>query len=200
MADYKNITNFLFEVGQSSYVKNTGWSLIKADQIPSISDFSYRSAVIALLLAELEKFEDTYKLAMAALFHKMHKVRLGDRHKVSANYLNYPPEVKDKIRQDQLSLLGNKLAGKFKEVFNLSEKEKVIVKDAGQLELALEAREYLDKGYKKAQIWLDRIEKVLRTDSAKKVFEQIKKTHSCEWWQDLKKEPQTKKGDYTSRV
>ena len=59
--------------------------------MPSIAEHSYRNAIIALVIANLEGSMNPHKCAIAALLHKLHKVRLGDRHKVSANYLDYPP-------------------------------------------------------------------------------------------------------------
>lgn len=200
MQNYKNIANFLFEVGVASEVKNVGWQLIKADKIPSLSQHLFRNAIIAFLLANLEGAKDPSKFAIAGLLHKLHKVRLGDRHKISANYMDYPPEVKSSITNDQLSMLGGELKNRVKKTLDLSDEEKVIVKDADQIELALEAKEYLDRGYSKAQVWLDRIGQVLRTESAKKLFREIVKTHSCDWWQKLKKKPQTDKKEYISRV
>ncbi|MBN2015870.1 HD domain-containing protein [Candidatus Dojkabacteria bacterium] len=198
--NYKNIAEFLFEVGQARNVQNVGWQLINAENIPSIAEHSYRNAIIALLLAEMEGVENIEKVALNGLLHKLHKVRLGDRHKVSANYLDYPPEVKSSIRGDQLSLLGDDLKKRIENILELNDELKEIVKDADQLELALEAKEYIDKGYKKAQVWLDRIDQVLQTNSAKKLFDEIIQTHSCNWWLNLKKKPQTKRNDYISRV
>lgn len=189
MTDYKNMANFLFEVGVASDVKNAGWQLIKADNIPSIAEHSYRNTIIAYLLGHLEGTKNPSRCALGALFHKLHKIRLGDRHKISANYMDYPP-----------ALLGEDLSKEVGQVYDLSEEEKVIVKDADQLELALEAKEFLDKGYKKAQVWLDRIGQVLGSESAKKLFVEIVKTHSCDWWEHLKKKPQTDNKEYISRV
>lgn len=200
MTNYKNIANFLFEVGMANDVKNVGWQLIKADKIPSIAEHSYRNTIISLILANLEGEKDPNKCALAALFHKLHKVRLGDRHKVSANYMDYPTEVKLAIKNDQLKMLGKELSKKIGEVQELSDEEKVIVKDADEIELALEAKEFLDKGYSRAKIWLDRISQVLQTRSAKALFKEIVDTHSCDWWQNLKKKSQTDKKEYISRV
>jgi len=74
------------------------------------------------------------------------------------------------------------------------------LKSSLQLELALEAKEYLDKGHSKAQVWMDRIAEVLQTDSAKRLLREIQSIHSCDWWKNLKKKPQTEKKEYVSRV
>ena len=35
---------------------------------------------------------------------------------------------------------------------------------------------------------------------AKEILKNIKNTHSCDWWSNLKKKPQTDNKDYISRV
>jgi len=66
-------------------------------------------------------------------------------------------------------------------------KEGIIVRDADLLENALEAKEYLDKGLKHAQNWIDNIKKALVTNSAKKILIEIENSDPYEWWQGLKK-------------
>jgi 5'-deoxynucleotidase YfbR-like HD superfamily hydrolase len=142
MSNYKNITNLLFEIGNANNIKNAGWELIRADSIPSLSEHSYRCAILAFIIAVLEKMKDPYKIAFKALINKTYKIRLCDRHKVSANYFDYPRDIEDEVRKDQFKLLGDKFTKIIIELDNLSDKEKIIIKDADQLELSLEAREY----------------------------------------------------------
>jgi 5'-deoxynucleotidase YfbR-like HD superfamily hydrolase len=97
-------------------------------------------------------------------------------------------------------MLGDDLKGEVQKMIELTDEEKLIAKDADQLELALEAKEFIDRGYSRAQMWIDRIGEVLQTKSAKKLLDEIKSTHSCDWWKDLKKKPQTNEKDYVSRV
>ncbi len=200
MHNYKNITKLLFEICASKNVRNVGWQLIGAKNGSSLAEHGYLNAVIALILAQMEKSDNPQKCALGALFHKLHKVRLGDRHKVSANYLDYPPEVKKKIHGDQMSLLDKNTRKSIESTISLSNEEKVIVKDADQIVLALEAKEYIDQGIEKAAIWIERIEKAVKTNSAKKIVAQIKTTHSCDWLKDLKKDVQKKERDYISKV
>jgi len=200
MQDYTKIINFLFEIAYADEVENVGWSLIRADKKPTLSQHLFRTSIIAFLIAQLEGVEDPNKLAIAGLLNRIQQTRLGDRHKITAGYIDKSPEVKDRVRHDQLSLLPDKSKKAFVKVLELSEDEKVIVKDADQISFALEAKAYVDKGYEKAHIWIDRIEQVLVTDTAKEMIRSIIKTHSCDWWEHLKKKPQTKKKDYISQI
>lgn len=200
MKKYKNMTNLFFELGYAFNVRNVGWDLIKVANKPSIAEHSYRNAVIALILAVNENAKNPYRVALAALLHKMHKIRLGDRHKVSAAYANYGSGVKERIRKDQVSMLDKDTSNCIMEIFYIDDDEKVLVKDADQLELALEAKEYLDKGYKAAKVWIERIEEVLISNTAKKVFKEIITTEYFDWWKNLKIKPQMEREEYISRV
>ena len=52
-----------------------------------------------------------------------------------------------------------------------SSPEEIAAKDADLIECALQAREYIDKGFKEAQDWLDNIRQVVKTKTAKKMLE-----------------------------
>jgi hypothetical protein len=54
------------------------------------------------------------------------------------------------------------------------------------LELAFEANEMLQHGYIGKQDWIDNIGGSIKTKSAQKIFEEMKKTSSNDWWQGLK--------------
>ena len=59
--------------------------------------------------------------------------------------------------------------------------------NADYLEQALTAKEYMEKGFKHAEDWIDNVSKVLRTDKAKELLADIRKGDSNSWWQGLKK-------------
>ena len=65
-------------------------------------------------------------------------------------------------------------------------KESIIAKDADYLENAIQAKEYRDAGYKLTEEWMENIRKLLKTDSAKEILDQISKS-SDNWWKGLKK-------------
>ena len=55
------------------------------------------------------------------------------------------------------------------------------------LELAITAKENIEKGYAYVQDWINNISKALITESGKKLLEELKNSDSNEWWQGLKK-------------
>ena len=65
----------------------------------------------------------------------------------------------------------------------------IIAKDADLLEQALTAKELVEICYKYAQDWINNVGKRIKTKSAKKIWDELKKTDSNSWWQGLKKVP-----------
>lgn len=180
--DGGNLLKFLFEAGSLKHVKRSGWWLAKIGNPESVAEHSFRTAVIAFVLAK-EEGVDAEWAATSALFHDFHEVRIGDRHKIQSNYLKTPDGVRDKVINDQAAWLPQKS----REAFVKHSKDKsTVVKDADSLECALQAREYYDQGFKSAWEWLERAGTRLKTKSAKKLLSKLKKTSSDRWWEGLK--------------
>ena len=70
---------------------------------------------------------------------------------------------------------------------NRNTKEGIVAKDADWLELAFQAKQYIDQGHLAAQNWIDNVEKALETDSAKELLKEMQKTNFTDWLIGLKK-------------
>ena len=183
----ENVLKYFFEAGQLRFVKHSGWWIAKVRDPLSVAEHSYRTAVIAYVLAKLEGAEKPARIAVKALFHDVHETRLLDRHKIASNYLKTPPEVERKAEGDQCALLGKEVGGELLELLQ-GEEDKEILKDADYLEMAISGREYYDVGYKDAWDWIERVSQVLKTKTAKQLCELLKKTDSSNWWKGLKED------------
>jgi putative hydrolase of HD superfamily len=86
-----------------------------------------------------------------------------------------------------LGEIGQEILDYWKQIEHLSTTAGIIAKDADLLEQLVTAKEYLEIGYSSCQDWIDNIQKVLRTNSAKKLAEEIVQTNSTDWWAGLKK-------------
>jgi putative hydrolase of HD superfamily len=188
MNELKKLTNFIFESGVLKNVKRSGWWMINVKDPENVAEHSFRSGVIGYLLAKLEK-ADVNKVAVMSLFNDMHETRLNDLHKVGQRYIDFK-KAEVAARKEQTESLGNigkELFDLHKEFLEQKTKEAIVARDADLLENAFQAKEYIEIGYKSAQNWIDNIRAVLKTDSAKKLLDEIEKTSSNNWWKDLKK-------------
>lgn len=189
----RNIANFIFELGQLKRIKRSGMWLIGIKDPDTVAEHIFRSVIIARILAELED-ADINKVTTMCLLHDIPETRINDIHKVGARYLDFKKAEKESMK-DQLERLPPKLAKEMQELFSELEerktKESIIAKESDYLETAFQAKEYLEQGYKDAQNWINNVERVLTTNSAKNLMKLLKKTSYNDWWKNLKKVPKT---------
>ncbi|VVB67259.1 HD domain protein [Candidatus Norongarragalina meridionalis] len=172
--------DFVFELGQLKREKRSGWWIAKVPNPESVAEHSFRAAVIAYIIAEGEGKTNASDYSLAALLHDSCETRLGDRHKISQKYLKKGGSEK-KARSEQLALLPARLRRAI-----LSLPDDAIVRDADLLECAVQAKEYLDCGYRDAKGWMKRAGMGLKTKTAKRLYAELKRTDSGKWWHGLK--------------
>ncbi len=189
MGKNKEITDFLFEVGNLKRVKRSGWWTINIKDPESVAEHSMRAAVIGFALAKLEK-ADPEKTALMCLFNDLHESRLNDLHKVGHRYIDFR-SAETKAQKEQTDSLpkeiGKDIFSMHKEFQGQETKESIVARDADLLENAFQAKEYIDSGHKDADDWLINIRKHLRTKSAIELLTELEKTSSNRWWKGLKK-------------
>lgn len=189
----KDLAKFLYEVGQIKRVKRSGWWIAGVDNPESVAEHSFRTAVIAYILAQLEE-ADPEKATLMALLHDIGEARTDDLHRISRRYVDWE-KVEKKVIQDQSKRLPNEIGKRVTSI--LSEFEQAVsrgaqvVRDADLLECLIQTREYQVLGYKGVADWISNAQAYLVTDSAKRVAAQCLETEPNEWWQGLKVEEES---------
>lgn len=185
----QNIVNYFFEINNLKRIKRSGSWIAGINNPDTIAEHAFRTAQIGYILAELEN-ADSSKVLLMCLFHDNAEVRIGDHHKIMARYID-TKKAEELATKEQLNNLPQKIADKLQNAADEFNKRKtiesIIAKDADLLELAMQAKEYLELGYQGKQNWLDNIKAAIQTKTGKKMFEAIEKGSMCDWWQGLKK-------------
>ena len=183
------IVDYIFEAGMLKRVARSGWWAEKVKYPESVAEHSFRTAVVAFILAKMEGMDDdgARKLCTAAVFHDMHEARLGDMNKITARYINVTKELERKVEMEQRGEMPEELKGAMAGILELSEDDLIVLKDADYLECAFQAKEYIDIGHRGAASWIKSIEGRLKTKSAKKLLARMKKKDSNDWWKGLKR-------------
>jgi len=185
----KNITNYIFELGTLKRFAHSGTKMAGVKHPDTIAEHAHRTALIAYILAKMEK-ADAEKATMIALLHDNAESRITDLHKVARRYIDTSISEKTAFKE-QVADLPKEIGGLFNKYFLEYEDRKtaeaVIARDADLLETAFQAKEYLDLGYKVCQEWIDNVGKCIKTRSAKKIFKTMKKTNFADWWRPLTK-------------
>ncbi|MFA4946023.1 MAG: HD domain-containing protein [Candidatus Micrarchaeia archaeon] len=176
----KNTADFFYEAGCLKLVPRSGWLLTGIKAPESVAEHSWRATLLAFVLARLEG-ADAEKIAVAAAFHDLHETRIQDRHHVSQACFKTPRDAKERVESEQQALLPASARPA-----QLSDREKIIVRDADLLECAFQAREYEAIGYKEARDWYARVGKVLKTASARRLHAEMLHTQPANWWKGLK--------------
>jgi putative hydrolase of HD superfamily len=184
----KDLVKFLYEMGQLKRVKRSGWWIAGVKDPESVADHTFRTAVIAYLLARLEGV-DTGKAVLMALFHDLPETRTNDAHRIVRRYADWR-DVDKKAIAEQSKRLPDEVANQVVSLFEEFEKEisseAKVVRDADLLECIVQAREYQTLGYHDVADWIFNAQAALKTGSAKKIAAECLKTEPKEWWQGLK--------------
>jgi putative hydrolases of HD superfamily len=185
----KKILDLFAEAGTLKRVKRSGWWMTGAPGEESVADHSFRCAVIGYVLAKMEK-ADPYKVILMALFNDIHESRIGDSHKVAHRYLNVRPAEKKAFREQMKGLPGfleKELSGMRDEYDSQKTLESRISRDADILECLIQAKEFLDMGFRKAEKFFKEGPKHLETKSAKSLWKTAEKWDSSLWWEAIGK-------------
>jgi putative hydrolases of HD superfamily len=177
---------YVFEAGMLKRMARSGWWAEGLKQPESVADHSFRTAVIAFILAKMEG-ADAERLCTAAVFHDMHEARLSDLNKITARYITVSEKLERKVEADQANGMPPELRSAVLGALELSAKERAVLKDADYLECAFQAKEYADTGHRGAATWIDNIAGRLKTKSAKALLARMKRMDSNSWWKGLKK-------------
>lgn len=181
----EKIVNFFFEIASMRrLMRSHAQSLNLAND--NISDHSFRVAIIGMTIAELEK-ADVNKVLKMCLFHDLAEARTGDANYVQKQYSKrYEKEaVKDQMEDMPI---GSEVIALFDEFEEKQTKEAIIAKDADMLDQMIIQQEYFYTDPKNRKIWHEHSFVKIKTDSGKKLAEQIKESNPFEWVYKLAEE------------
>ena len=185
----KEIVKYLFEAGQLSEVKRGGDLLLGIDNPQTVAEHSFRAGVVGYFIGKLEGI-NAEKVALIALFNDMHESRIGDLHKIAQRYVDQNKAEKNAFEEQAGKLpdgIKKELIANFHSLQSDKTPEGVAARDADLIENALQYKEYLEKGHKEAQNWINNVRKLVKTKAAKQMVNAIEKTDSHSWWKGLKK-------------
>lgn len=144
--DNEDIINFAKELGKLKKIKRTGWKTRGIKDPESIADHSFRTAVLGMLLSDLEGL-DTEKVVRMLLLHDIQEAVSGDITSVEKEKM---PDNGRSIEEDSirkiLSYLPEKLKEKYlslwEEMENSKTREAKFCKDMDKLEMMIQLTEY----------------------------------------------------------
>jgi len=186
--DERKLLDFFAEVGHLKRVRRSGWWLAGIPAPESVAEHVYRTAVLGHLLARMEGI-DPFPVLVMILYHDLAEARLNDLHKIGRRYVDLD-DAEAAVRTEQLppvSEARDEIARLLEAYEARRSPAAEVARDADTLECILQGKEYLDAGFPQAEEWCaDKLE-LLRTESARRLYERMRGWHSSEWRKDLKK-------------
>jgi len=143
----KDFIEFARIVGKLKRIPRTGWKVRRVKNSESIADHSFRTALLGMVLSDLEKM-DTEKVIRMLLLHDIEESVIGDITAIKKRNMN---REKLKVRQLKavekvLSNLPETLRKKYISLWNEMEdcktEEAKFCKDVDKLEMMIQADDY----------------------------------------------------------
>ena len=178
MVNIEKITNFFFEIaGLRRLIRSHSQFIDTAND--NISDHIFRVALIGMVLAKMENCDEN-KVIKIALFHDLAEARTGDANYIQKQYSKRFEEEAIKDQTEHLPIKDEAVA-LFKEYQERKTKESIVVKDADMLDQMVLQQEYFYGDEKNRKIWHQNNEIKIKTESGKKIAEEIKTSNPFEW-------------------
>ncbi|MBD3398164.1 HD domain-containing protein [Candidatus Micrarchaeota archaeon] len=172
-----DLVDFLYQAGSLKDVDRSGWRTVGIKP-ESVSEHSYRTALIAYFLAKEEGIKDLEGVLLAALLHDVHEALTMDLHLVAKRYSSLNEE---KARKDSIGF-STDLLKPFRDKRIMQ-----VVKDADKLECVFQAKEYQDLGNPYVKDWIKNASESLKTDSAKSLCKKALKRDAFNWLFEARK-------------
>jgi putative hydrolase of HD superfamily len=176
----KEIVNFLFEVGMLQKTPRSGFQFLGSGG-ESVAEHILRTLFIAYTLCKLEPEVDEWRALKLCLFHDLPEARTGDMNYVNKKYVDVNEEKAIRELTENL-FFGEEVKSIIEEFNQKKTREAIIARDADQLALIIQLKEYGDLGNKYSKEWIAFAIKRLCSENAKNMAETIITTDFSEWW------------------
>lgn len=185
--DLKPIIKAMFEARYLKRIKRSGTSILLGNEVEeTIVEHSFYVSLWALVISHLNPKLDTAKLLTMCLTHDLEEVRTGDLHQINRLYL------KEDVTRNAFSdmwkgtPLGNHLINIQAERITIQTPESMAANDCDCLAELVTEKEYLDKGNKEAEEWMEFTISRIVTEEGKLIAKQIINSRITEWWEEIK--------------
>lgn len=188
--ELESAARLVFETGVLKLIERTGWLYCGVKHPETIAEHSFRTALIATILAGMEG-ADPARAAYLAVLHDTQETRVLDIPHLGRHYLQ--AAANQDVTADQVSGLPAVVADQFRaaiEDYETGDSPEVLVAhDADKLECLFQAIEYRDSGYKNAESFITNMRARLKTDSAKALADAAMGMSSQAWLQAASSRP-----------
>lgn len=176
----ESIADFLFEVGMLCKTPRSGYQFLGSGR-ESVAEHVLRTVFIGYALCKLNSSLDELRVLKMCILHDLPEARTGDMNYVNKKYVDVD-EAKAVRELTEGLFFGGDIRQAIEE-FNAKETmESRIARDADQIALILQLKEYGDLGNKYSDEWIKYALQRLSTEEGEKLAARIIQTDSSHWW------------------
>ncbi|MDP2854134.1 MAG: HD domain-containing protein [Smithellaceae bacterium] len=176
----ESIADFLFEVGMLCKTPRSGYQFLGSGR-ESVAEHVLRTVFIGYALCKLNSSLDELRVLKMCILHDLPEARTGDMNYVNKKYVEVD-EAKAVRELTEGLFFGGDIRQAIEE-FNAKETmESRIARDADQIALILQLKEYGDLGNKYSDEWIKYALQRLSTEEGEKLAARIIQTDSSHWW------------------
>ncbi|WP_406398565.1 HD domain-containing protein [Streptomyces sp. NBC_00879] len=180
--DLSAVAHFLYESGTLKHTRRTGWWMAGVRDPESVAEHSWRTSLIASIIAKLEG-ADPARAAFLAVWHDSQETRTGDVNYLGKKYGTEPdPKA---VTADQTVGMPEILAETVRDLVAEYEAketpEAICARDADKLECMLQGIEYKAQGYENAQRWIDNSRGRIVTATGQRLADVLLSQGSLDW-------------------
>lgn len=180
--DLSAVARFLYEAGTLKNTARTGWWMAGVKLPESVAEHSWRTSLIASIIAKLEG-ADPARAAFLATWHDTQETRTGDVNYLGKKYATAADPMA--VTADQTAGMPELLATAIQELVAEYEAkdspEAICARDADKLECMLQGIEYKAQGYEAAQRWIDNSRGRLTTETGQRLAEELLGQGTLDW-------------------
>ncbi|MFE0421153.1 HD family hydrolase [Streptomyces sp. NPDC058953] len=176
------VAHFLYESGTLKHARRTGWWMAGVRDPESVAEHSWRTSLIASVIAKLEG-ADPERAAFLAVWHDTQESRTGDVNHLGKTYAtSADPRA---VTADQTAGMPELLASTVRDLvaeYEANETpEAICARDADKLECLLQGIEYESQGHRSARRWIDNSRKRLVTETARRLADELLAQDPLDW-------------------
>jgi len=175
-----NIANFLFETGMLNKTPRSGYQFLGSGK-ESVAEHTLRTVFVGYTLCKTDASLNELRVLKMCVFHDLPEARTGDMNYVNKKYVDVDEEEAVRELTEDLPF-GSDIKASIDEFNRHETKEALIARDADQIALILQLKEYGDLGNKYAEEWINFAMQRLSTEAGKKLAQRVIKTDSSNWW------------------
>lgn len=180
--DLSAVAHFLYEAGTLKNTARTGWWMAGVKQPESVAEHSWRTSLLASIIAKLEG-ADPARAALLAVWHDTQETRTGDVNYLGKKYSTAADPAA--VTADQTAGMPELLATAIQELVGEYEEkdsmEAICARDADKLECMLQGLEYKAQGYEAAQRWIDNSQARLTTETGQRLAKELLGQGALDW-------------------